>query len=242
MAESVVMPRAEARAAGLKRYFTGAPCKHGHVSDRFVSDSSCAECRKPLAVLWQKRNPDRHRQNARDWREANKERHNQAKLAWNERNKERIKEASRAWYERNKEAANQARRAWAQRNQERQKQTNIAWRELNKDRKLQTTLAWKLNNRERVLLHYRNKGYRRRSRKRGGMSSPAVAAWLARQPKVCHWCGKKCAKGFQIDHYVPLARGGEHVESNLVVSCPPCNMRKSARDPYEFAAQVGRLF
>lgn len=34
----------EARAAGDKFYFTGKPCKHGHVSKRYSIDSTCVDC------------------------------------------------------------------------------------------------------------------------------------------------------------------------------------------------------
>lgn len=34
----------QAKAQGLKRYFTGKPCKHGHLSERLVSNRRCCEC------------------------------------------------------------------------------------------------------------------------------------------------------------------------------------------------------
>ena len=37
--------RAEAKALGAKHYFTGAPCKHGHIALR-ETKGSCVECRK----------------------------------------------------------------------------------------------------------------------------------------------------------------------------------------------------
>lgn len=37
----------EARAQGLTRYFTGKPCKYGHVCERRVSDRVCIECERP---------------------------------------------------------------------------------------------------------------------------------------------------------------------------------------------------
>jgi hypothetical protein len=40
--------RAEAKAAGAKYYFTGEPCKHGHVAPR-KTKGSCVEC---LKVEW----------------------------------------------------------------------------------------------------------------------------------------------------------------------------------------------
>lgn len=41
--------RAEALALGLPRYFTGKPCKHGHVADRRVT-VGCSECLRQYRV------------------------------------------------------------------------------------------------------------------------------------------------------------------------------------------------
>jgi hypothetical protein len=35
-----------AKARGLKRYFTGKPCKHGHVAERRTANRVCMECRR----------------------------------------------------------------------------------------------------------------------------------------------------------------------------------------------------
>lgn len=40
------MQRTEAKRRGLKRYFTGRPCKHGHVAERFVNNAGCVECHR----------------------------------------------------------------------------------------------------------------------------------------------------------------------------------------------------
>jgi hypothetical protein len=39
-----IVTRKDARAAGAIHYFTGKPCKHGHVARRIVSKSMCVEC------------------------------------------------------------------------------------------------------------------------------------------------------------------------------------------------------
>ena len=41
-----IISRCEARAAGLKRYFTGKPCNHGHVDERHVFNGVCYSCSK----------------------------------------------------------------------------------------------------------------------------------------------------------------------------------------------------
>ena len=47
--------RAEAKATGAKYYFTGEPCKHGHIALR-KTKGSCLEC---LKVEWEKGNTTR---------------------------------------------------------------------------------------------------------------------------------------------------------------------------------------
>ena len=49
----------EAKANGLKRYFTGKPCKHGHVADRFVSTCGCTECSLGRTIKWFHANKNR---------------------------------------------------------------------------------------------------------------------------------------------------------------------------------------
>lgn len=34
----------EAIAAGSRKYFTGVPCKHGHVSVRYTTTMVCLKC------------------------------------------------------------------------------------------------------------------------------------------------------------------------------------------------------
>jgi 5-methylcytosine-specific restriction endonuclease McrA len=47
--------RAEAKATGAKYYFTGEPCKHGHIAPR-KTKGACVEC---LKVEWEKGNQTR---------------------------------------------------------------------------------------------------------------------------------------------------------------------------------------
>lgn len=40
-----IITRKEALALGLKRYFTGKPCCHGHVAERQSDNGKCLRCR-----------------------------------------------------------------------------------------------------------------------------------------------------------------------------------------------------
>jgi hypothetical protein len=45
------MERKEAAAAGLKKYDTGRPCKHGHRAERYVMSGACSACIKNMVAV-----------------------------------------------------------------------------------------------------------------------------------------------------------------------------------------------
>jgi flagellum-specific peptidoglycan hydrolase FlgJ len=42
----ILITRAEATEKGLTRFFTGVPCKHGHISERSTINGCCCECNR----------------------------------------------------------------------------------------------------------------------------------------------------------------------------------------------------
>lgn len=55
---------------------------------------------------------------------------------------------------------------------------------------------------------------------------------------TCRYCGET-GVALECDHVIPVSRGGNHSESNLVTSCVPCNRAKHAKivSIEEFSAQ-----
>ncbi|MCV4270952.1 HNH endonuclease [Pseudomonas capsici] len=57
---------------------------------------------------------------------------------------------------------------------------------------------------------------------------------IHRERGLCHYCGHPAAlaslpnQTYDIDHMVPIARGGTNDATNLVLSCPACNNKKRA--------------
>lgn len=116
------------------------------------------------------------------------------------------------------------------------------YREKNKDRIYENVRQWALNNPEKVRAIKNNYKVKRRSVEGSGIRTRDLVLWKNSQIKICYWCGVSCKKKFHVDHYVPLSKGGSHQIENLVIACPSCNLKKSAKDPYDFAQEVGRLF
>lgn len=52
----MIISRKEAKEKGLKRYFTGKPCKHGHICERYVNRGACIECNRGEKINEKRRN------------------------------------------------------------------------------------------------------------------------------------------------------------------------------------------
>ena len=86
--------REEAARLGLKRYFTGTPCIHGHLCERYVSAKSrlgCVECQRLTSQKYKERNLERFLQCNRlaqqKRRERDPSRVRQLRLEWIARQK-----------------------------------------------------------------------------------------------------------------------------------------------------------
>jgi len=52
---------------------------------------------------------------------------------------------------------------------------------------------------------------------------------------LCFYCLEPLSE-YQIDHKIPVSRGGGHTRDNVCLACPRCNMSKKAKTSEEFLA------
>lgn len=77
----------EAKLQNLLKYFTGKPCKHGHISERKVNNRECLECVKTLRSEWSKNYFKQHYLDTIEKQKEQRRKHYQD-------NKDKYKEAS----------------------------------------------------------------------------------------------------------------------------------------------------
>lgn len=236
--------RAEAKLTGAKRYFTGKPCKYGHIVERFVANETCVECNILKTTAWRRENPEIAKAGTMAWRAANsahvKATSKVQKRAWYMANLESHKAKCKVYYEGNAEARKAAAKAWRIANPEAAKAATTAWRADNPERVRGFAQAWCEANPEKRKANRTATRHRRRSQKAGGMTGAEQYDWANSQAKVCFWCDKACPDKFHVDHILPLSKGGQHVANNLVISCPSCNCRKGAKLPEDFLEELLR--
>lgn len=114
MSGQTVILRKDAKAQGLKRYFTGKPCRRGHDAERFVSDGYCCACSGALSKQWKAANPEKTKEvqaaASAKYRAENPDKAVAATARWQAANKDRINKGRRARPAESKEKANARRR------------------------------------------------------------------------------------------------------------------------------------
>lgn len=129
-----------------------------------------------------------------------------------------------------REARLQYRRDYYRRNRETMRASNRAWRAANPERARANSRtsadAWAAANPDAV----RVKLQRYRARKVAAyMEDVHPLVLLERDDGICGICGHDVdPMAYDIDHIVPLSRGGEHSYANTQVAHPLCNKRKCA--------------
>mgnify|MGYP002512584094 CR=1 FL=1 len=69
------------------------------------------------------------------------------------------------------------------------------------------------------------------------MISPKTRYQIFKRDKfMCRYCGAKAPEvALEIDHIIPVSRGGDNDFSNLITACQQCNRGKSNDLPYSEA-------
>ena len=94
-----------------------------------------------------------------------------------------------------------------------------------------------------------HKGRLPASRRSESFSAEDLEVLWERQQGLCHWCSVPLVKEAQrrdsyvglsprgqVDHLVPLSKGGTNTVDNIVLACPACNQKKRDKLPEEFAS------
>lgn len=202
-----LISRSEALDQGLMWYFTGKPCKNGHIDQRYVKNWTCASCIRDTL--------ERTADYRREWMTANKDRvydlnksyRDADPIAWAEKNKR--------WRLANPDKCSNHRKASYYRHHERRKVGMVEWRKQNK------AIVSALQAKRRAAVMQRTPAWLTPTDR---VEINAIYAYCAAL--------RQCGLDYHVDHIVPL-RGktvsGLHVPWNLQVIPALDNIRKGNR-------------
>ncbi|HKY46136.1 MAG TPA: hypothetical protein VJM50_23800 [Pyrinomonadaceae bacterium] len=193
-----IITRAEAKAHGFPRYFTGKPCKYGHVSERASANGCCLACNADRMACWRKENPDKAK----------------AVLAkWSSANPLKVRAKNAQQYAKNRAARCASAREYHRKNPEIRRKNYAQWCARNPDK----VRAYCANRRSLRLA-----------------AIPPTFGEFDRfvMQEAAAACVRRAAmhgEPFQIDHMVPLSRGGLHCATNVQVIPRRLNLWKNNR-------------
>jgi 5-methylcytosine-specific restriction endonuclease McrA len=216
--EGPIVTRAEAKASGLTRYFTGRPCPQGHISERWIASYSCDACQRIDTR-------QRYEANLHGRQDGNRAKASEAYYSDIEKSREYHRLRSALLYE--------ARKPYM-----------ASWQAANREhlnaysRARFAELVGPAREKRRVLTR------RRRARRKGNGGSHTaeqIQAMLASQQFRCANCKASIKKGYHADHIQPINAGGSNDISNIQLLCARCNLSKGHKDPIRWARSQGRL-
>jgi 5-methylcytosine-specific restriction endonuclease McrA len=168
---------------------------------------------------------------------------------WYQANKDRLRLAHKANYQAHLEERRAAHRAyrvahaaemiaraleWQAAHKEHRQRYTREWRAANRERIVAVRKARKTSHPERVLDIQRKYKSTRRAREASAFIEPVSHAEVyARANGICNICGLRVTTGdeWEVDHEIPLARGGVHSYDNARLAHKSCNRRKHTALP-----------
>lgn len=203
----------------------------------FVAEKVCTKCKRLLPI-------DRFkpRNNSRDGH------HNTCKDCQNARGRERWANAperhhgyGKKWRTVHRDRAHAIQRAYREANKERIAARAKEYAERTREQKRVRARAYYLANKDKHRIRQRFIEAVRRARKRengGTFTRSDIEAMYTQQEGLCAYCHCALNGVYDIEHKVPLCRGGSSDPSNLALACEYCNSRKHTKTDVEFLAML----
>ena len=201
-----VLTRTEAIAKGLKVYFTGKPCKHGHISNRYTAKGTCVACALKAS--------DSTSEYSKTWRLTNKDRLSKLNKKYSVLNKEKRAAQNKEWRKNNPDKCVAQRRNWDAANPDKRAKFSSQWRKENPE----VMNAHKGKRRAAVILRYPK-----------WITEDDV--WLMKEVyDLANLRTVTFGVSWTVDHIIPLQGkkvSGLHVPTNLQVITRKANSSKS---------------
>lgn len=217
-----------------------ANCKDCHKKKIYARRDADREAFRAYQREWNAKNPGKHAEyearrrarrgdeiNARrrEARAADPERYRKVQRRHASENREQINERRRERYERRRGYILQQKREYEQSNPDRVR----SWSRGDPEKKREYMRQYYQDNRE----YWERSRAKRRAQLAEVEHEPYTRREIYdRDGGLCQGCGVELPfepNGFQIDHIVPISRGGPDTPANVQLMCPACNREKWAR-------------
>ena len=185
-------------------------------SEKSHNKRRCRECSSAYKAAHYQKNKARHQENHRAWKEANPGRKAEIDAEYRASNREELRRREKLKRDTDpKIVARREERAvyWADR------------RATRKERQKEAIKAWGEANRAKVLAYAANYRALKKNATPPDADKEAIQAFYDQAVRMSALLGVP----YEVDHIVPISKGGLHHQDNLVIMLRSANRRKSAK-------------
>lgn len=205
------------------------------VKDKFKPSGYRYQC-KSCENARRRGNPKRlARELARYYRE--RAQHQARRKASYEAQRETALEKQKEYYEANRDAILGYQKQYRADNKEAKRDYNRAYGEVNRERIARQKREYAEQNPEVVKNSRRNR-YARIRGATGSHTAGDVKSKYDEQGGECYWCAVPLDGDYQVDHIIPISKGGGNGPGNICCSCQRCNNAKYNKMPWEFSDRL----
>lgn len=196
------------------------------------SMTRCPDCRKRYKREYISRNREKIYEANRIWRMNNPEKQKKAVDAWGEKNPDKLKEYQDKYRAKNKSHCNAKAAEWRRNNPDKVKKNWAEYSKANPDKLSEMRKIFRDANPMKVKAskHVRRVRLPNAIRK---LDIDHLNNLMALQGGKCVYC-KVSLTSYQIDHILPVAKGGDNRKENIQLLCATCNRRKGAKTHEEY--------
>ena len=173
-------------------------------------------CCKVCIKQYQQANREKVAEYKKQYYQENRKKIEKRQKQYRQENREKIAERGKQYYQENREQITEQQKQYYQANREKIAKKQKQYQQANPEK-----------------LKARNQ--KRRALKRDAAGNATAAEIQARfdyHGNRCYYCG--CDGKMQIEHRIPLSRGGTHYPANIVPACQSCNFSKGTKTESEF--------
>lgn len=227
------------------------PERHNNYTRKYRAEDPERYCRYRIEAYHE--DPEKYRVATRNWRKNNRdhiceyarrkyyeniEYYNEKSRNWNRNNPEKARENRRKSYWANPDRHRHLARKYRLQNPEKKREADRLYRLKNADKLRQKRRLNKIKNPDRKRIASSRYRAQRRLVHRSKITPVQVWDRIAEFENKCCYCGcsvdRQDRASYQIDHFLPVAKGGCDTLGNIVIACPTCNASKGDRDPHEW--------
>lgn len=145
-----IITKQEAIAQGLTRYFTGKPCKNGHLDERPVSNGECCRCRAEQSSRYRAENKEKVREYRARYDAENRGKAQERKARYRSENSERLQEYNARYRAENQEKLREYKSIYRSRNPEKERERGAIYRSKDPEKLLDKYARYYAENLDKV--------------------------------------------------------------------------------------------